>query len=122
MKRIGLYVKQDEEALNKADAFEKWLRSENIEVVREQTHIPENLEERKNLGKTAAPDDLFCVFVLGGDGTFLSASRLAPTSLCTSSASSGVSAWKEPTCRQGVTIKCPLLYGKRFMMTNATSF
>lgn len=75
MKRIGLYVKQDEEALNKADAFEKWLRSENIEVVREQTHIPENLEERNNLGKAAAPDDLFCVFVLGGDGTFLSASR-----------------------------------------------
>ena len=75
MKRIGLYVKHDEEALKKADAFELWLRSENIEVVREQTHIPENLGQRNHDVKAVAPDDLFCVFVLGGDGTFLSASR-----------------------------------------------
>ncbi len=75
MKRIGLYVKQDDEALKKAEAFEKWLISENMEVVREQTHIPENLGERNGMAKAVAPDDLFCVFVLGGDGTFLSASR-----------------------------------------------
>jgi NAD+ kinase len=75
VKRIGLYVKQDEEALKKAGAFELWLRSENIEVVREQTHIPESLGQRDNAVNAVAPDDLFCVFVLGGDGTFLSASR-----------------------------------------------
>lgn len=75
VKRIGLYVKKDAEALKKADAFEAWLCSQNIEVVREQTHIPENLGERHHLTSAAAPDDLSCVFVLGGDGTFLSASR-----------------------------------------------
>ena len=75
MKRIGLYVKQDEEALKKADEFEHWLCTQNIEVVRAQTHIPENLEQRNRAVQAVAPDDLFCVFVLGGDGTFLSASR-----------------------------------------------
>jgi len=75
VKRIGLYVKQDKEALKKADEFERWLCAQNIEVVREQTHIPENLEQRNRPVQAVAPDDLFCVFVLGGDGTFLSASR-----------------------------------------------
>ena len=75
MKRIGLYVKQDEEALKKADAFEDWLRSQHMEVVREQTHIPETPGPHHDAVKAFAPADLFCVFVLGGDGTFLSASR-----------------------------------------------
>ena len=75
MKRIGLYVKQDEEALIKADELEKWLNSENISVVRAQTYSPGEPENQNTVINKSAPKGLFCVFVLGGDGTFLSASR-----------------------------------------------
>lgn len=74
MKRIGLYVKQEREALEKADAFEHWLQSEGVGVVRGEAVIPEN-PCRPPAHRPAAPPDLSCVFVLGGDGTFLSASR-----------------------------------------------
>ena len=73
MKQIGLVVKKDTEAIGKADELERWLLSKQIEVVRKESSLP----NRKIIGqsKTFAPASLFCVFVLGGDGTFLSAVR-----------------------------------------------
>ncbi len=75
MKRIALYIKQEKEAQKKADAFEAWLFSQNIDVIRKQAYLPENSKDQNNNAEGTAPPDLFCVFVLGGDGTFLSASR-----------------------------------------------
>ncbi|TES90325.1 MAG: NAD(+)/NADH kinase [Desulfobacteraceae bacterium] len=71
--KVGIVVKADAEAIKKADELESWLRSKNIEIVRK-----ENLPPSRRIGdsdKSFAPSDLFCIFVLGGDGTFLSAVR-----------------------------------------------
>ena len=73
MLKFGLYVKKDKKACKKADEFETWLQAKNIEVVRKESSPP-GLHSPAN-NKTCAPRDLFCVFVLGGDGTFLSAVR-----------------------------------------------
>lgn len=73
MKKIGLYVKFEKAAHDKADVLEKWLRDRKIEVVRQETFQPQMTEGIHR--HVNAPEDLFCVFVLGGDGTFLSASR-----------------------------------------------
>jgi NAD+ kinase len=73
LQKIGLYVKKDKRAGKKADEFETWLRSKNVEVVRKESSPP-GLHSPVN-NKISAPRDLFCVFVLGGDGTFLSAVR-----------------------------------------------
>ena len=75
MKRIGLYVKKDDRALEKADAFERWLSARGIDVVRKETFAPEYRKNSEPVAKNGAPADMDCVFVLGGDGTFLSASR-----------------------------------------------
>jgi NAD+ kinase len=73
MEKIGLFVKQDPEACKKADELEKWLSLRGISVVRKESPLPGlwSPEEHRNV----APADLLCVFVLGGDGTFLSAVR-----------------------------------------------
>lgn len=72
MKKIGIIVKPDKNANKKADELEKWLRSKKIDVVREQSSPP----NRKFPGQhRPTPADLSCVFVLGGDGTFLAAVR-----------------------------------------------
>jgi len=73
LRKVGLYVKRDKKAGKKADEFETWLRTKNVKVVRKESsptgiHAPTD-------NKISAPRDLFCVFVLGGDGTFLSAVR-----------------------------------------------
>ncbi|MFO7965761.1 MAG: NAD(+)/NADH kinase [Desulfobacterales bacterium] len=73
MKKIGLVVKMDPEAVKRADELEKWLTSHRVHVVRKKTRQPDRRLSPK--GRQRAPDDLFCVFVLGGDGTFLSAVR-----------------------------------------------
>lgn len=74
MEQIGLFVKQDKAALNKADALGEWFRSRGIEVVRRESFQPElGLKECRDEGVN--PENISCVFVLGGDGTFLSASR-----------------------------------------------
>ena len=73
MKKIGLVVKSDAKAKRKADELEKWLRSNKIEVIRKKPTIPGQKNSGRNL--PPAPADLFCIFVLGGDGTFLSAVR-----------------------------------------------
>ncbi len=73
MNRIGLYVKNDAAAHEKADAFQAWLLDRKIGVFRQrafETHIFDSGNCLPN-----APADLSCVFVIGGDGTFLSASR-----------------------------------------------
>ena len=73
MKRIGLVVKEDHKARRKADEFERWLQTRGVEVVRRESTLPSAKNFDKDLKN--APADLFCVFVLGGDGTFLSAVR-----------------------------------------------
>ena len=73
MKKIGIVVKDDVKAVRKADELEEWMRSKGIGVVRRSSAPP-----NKTLPGPAdalAPSDLFCVLVLGGDGTFLSAVR-----------------------------------------------
>jgi NAD+ kinase len=66
-----LVVKEDEEALKTAEALAAWLREKGVRVSTRRGYTaggdPQPAEE--------APSDLFCVFVLGGDGTFLSAVR-----------------------------------------------
>ena len=73
MKRVGLVVKPDLTVRGKADEFEKWLVSKNVEVLRREYSGPDF--HASDTKKTYAPSDLFCIFVLGGDGTFLSAAR-----------------------------------------------
>jgi NAD+ kinase len=73
MKKIGIFVKPDAEATRKADELENWLRSKDIDVVRKKNLPPKSKIADKN--KSFAPADLLYIFVLGGDGTFLSAVR-----------------------------------------------
>jgi NAD+ kinase len=73
LKKIGLVIKSDAKAKRKADELEKWLRSKKIEIIRKKTTAPGQKNADNNLLR--APSDLFCIFVLGGDGTFLSAVR-----------------------------------------------
>ena len=70
MKKIGIVVKSDTKARKKADELENWLRSKGIDVVRKETSPPRKFSIQ---GEPSAPPDLSCIFVLGGDGTFLSA-------------------------------------------------
>lgn len=73
MRKVGLFVKKDKQAAKKAGEFESWLTQKNIEVVRRESSPPGIHSATNN--RVVAPQDLFCVFVLGGDGTFLGAVR-----------------------------------------------
>jgi NAD+ kinase len=73
LKKVGLFVKKDKKAAKKADEFESWLKNKKIEVVRKESSPPGIHSPANN--KVPAPHDLSCLFVLGGDGTFLSAVR-----------------------------------------------
>ena len=73
MRKVGLFVKQDNRAVEKADEFETWLTKKNIKVFRKASSPPGMHSPGNN--KSSAPKDLLCVFVLGGDGTFLSAAH-----------------------------------------------
>ncbi len=73
VKKIGLVVKNDEEATRKADELEAWIRSKGFDIIRNKIQPPDQSAPLNGL--TVAPPDLFCIFVLGGDGTFLSAVR-----------------------------------------------
>ncbi|MBF0377979.1 MAG: NAD(+)/NADH kinase [Desulfamplus sp.] len=64
-KCIGLLVKRDERARKKAIEVERWLIERNIDVV-----------YADGFAKILPKEDMFCLVVLGGDGTFLSAARL----------------------------------------------
>lgn len=73
MKKVAIVVKIDAKASRKADELEEWLKKRNINIIRKET--PPLDRRISNIKKTFAPNDLFCVFVLGGDGTFLGAVR-----------------------------------------------
>ena len=73
LKKIGLVVKSDAKAKKKADALKRWLRSRKIEIVRKKP--VESGQKNLTDSLSPAPSDLDCIFVLGGDGTFLSAVR-----------------------------------------------
>jgi len=73
LKKIGLVIKSDAKAKRKADELEKWLRSRKIEIIRKKPAEPGQKNGAVSL--PPAPSDLDCIFVLGGDGTFLSAVR-----------------------------------------------
>ena len=72
-KRIGLVVKNEAKARQQADRFERWLIDKGLTVIRQQSGIPG--EQRLDGSWQPSAAALFCVFVLGGDGTFLSAVR-----------------------------------------------
>ena len=72
-KTIGLVAKHDARAVEKAGALEKWLQTKGCRVVRKPA---EPFTQNHDSGvESGPPEDLFCVVVLGGDGTFLSAVR-----------------------------------------------
>jgi NAD+ kinase len=62
--RIGIFVKLQEDARNKAAELVKKLGEKVVILDSKDPHLP---------------DDLICILVLGGDGTFLSAARLVGT-------------------------------------------
>jgi NAD+ kinase len=74
LKHIGLVVKiVDQRAVQKAEELAAWLESKSYAVIRKESSPPSRgLPDESG---SSAPPDLFCVFVLGGDGTFLSAVR-----------------------------------------------
>lgn len=70
---VGLVVKPDPAARRHADQLETWLGDNGCRVLRLQSDAaPPSVAPSES--ETTA-DDLFCVVVLGGDGTFLSAVR-----------------------------------------------
>jgi len=73
LKKIGLVVKPDVVVRKRADIFAAWLAERSVEVVRRD--LPSPGLEKTGEPRPSAPSDLSCVFVLGGDGTFLSAVR-----------------------------------------------
>ena len=76
MKKIGILVKAQQEAIDKAKELETWLKAKGIEVLTKQ-NVPSPIDSKECLVENIpkAPSDLSCVVVLGGDGTFLSAIR-----------------------------------------------
>jgi NAD+ kinase len=76
MKKIGIVVKDQEEAIDKGKELETWLKAKGIEVLTRQ-NIPAPITSKECLVENIpkAPLDLSCIVVLGGDGTFLSAVR-----------------------------------------------
>ncbi len=77
VKKVGLVVKPDCQAEKTADTFAAWLADHAMRIVRKKPFRPgiTATVERRDPLAGQAPADLFCVFVLGGDGTFLSAVR-----------------------------------------------
>ncbi len=73
-KKVGIVVKRENKAIQKADEFQKWMESKDIQVIRKEGFEPVT-DHFQFVPKNEVPRDLFCVFVLGGDGTFLSAVR-----------------------------------------------
>ena len=72
-KNICIVVKDEDNARHQADRFEKWLENKGVYVIRLCSGI-HGVTQPERAGKQST-GPLFCVFVLGGDGTFLSAVR-----------------------------------------------
>jgi NAD+ kinase len=70
---IGMVVKGDPKAMRQADELERWLRSRGCKVIRKSSDAPHVASG--HIPTASAPAGLFCLLVLGGDGTFLSAVR-----------------------------------------------
>jgi NAD+ kinase len=62
-KRIGIVVKNDDQAEKKARELKRWLKDQCVVI------------DARQKDNTDIPDDLLCIIILGGDGTFLSVSR-----------------------------------------------
>ncbi|MEA1967329.1 MAG: NAD(+)/NADH kinase [Thermodesulfobacteriota bacterium] len=62
---IGIVVKKDKKARQKGEELKNWLIEKGVKVV-----------FADNFDYPLPPSKLFCIIVLGGDGTFLSAARL----------------------------------------------
>jgi NAD+ kinase len=73
VRKVGLYIKQDARAAGKAEELAHWLKERKVEVIRKIS--PGSFSRGSGPGLAKPPKDLLCVFVLGGDGTFLSAVR-----------------------------------------------
>ncbi|MGA9477199.1 MAG: NAD(+)/NADH kinase [Desulfobacterales bacterium] len=73
MKTIGIVVKTDPTVSLKADELEDWLSGKGVKTLRKESRLPQSDHPSGMLEQ--APADLFCILVLGGDGTFLSAVR-----------------------------------------------
>lgn len=74
VQKIGLVVKSDTQAMKKADELQQWLTDRGFSVVRRESPPPVP-RVPTNSGEGKAPRGLSFIFVLGGDGTFLSAVR-----------------------------------------------
>ncbi len=72
-KTLALVVKNDDRAMAKADELTKWLEHKGCRVFRKTSDSPDDHSPSRTTD--LAPEALFCVVVLGGDGTFLSAVR-----------------------------------------------
>jgi NAD+ kinase len=72
-KRVGLVVKSEDKAQQQARRFESWLSDRGIDVLRRQSGATG--VQQPDGALEVAPPSLFCIFVMGGDGTFLSAVR-----------------------------------------------
>lgn len=72
-KKIGLVVKPDADAERHAQALAAWLATQGCTVVQKARDTAAFAVADPNA--PSAPADLYCVIVLGGDGTFLSAVR-----------------------------------------------
>jgi NAD+ kinase len=72
LKKIGIVVKADPQVSRKADDLQRWLRERKVQTLRKESTPP---QRGMLTGDSTAPADLFCILVLGGDGTFLSAVR-----------------------------------------------
>jgi NAD+ kinase len=76
MKKIGIVVKPNKKALDKAAELESWLEAKGVQVVtRQNISTPINSHHGLVENIPKAESDLSCVVILGGDGTFLSAIR-----------------------------------------------
>lgn len=72
-KKIGIVVKADPTVRRKADELEHWLVDRGVQTLRRESRPPRR--GSPEVKGEQAPTDLFCILVLGGDGTFLSAVR-----------------------------------------------
>ena len=71
--KIGIMVKTDDNALKTAQELKLWFNNKGVQIILEKSEPvgTDLLEDEKKI----APSDLDCIFVLGGDGTFLNAVR-----------------------------------------------
>ena len=76
MSKIGIFVKAHDAAMDTAEKLAAWLKERGVEVLIKR-NIPAPMTSSECLVENIpkAPQELSCVVVLGGDGTFLSAIR-----------------------------------------------